>query len=109
MNKLLFSMTMAVAILCGCSSDEEESFAAADEAVSSGGLRLTSSVTPFEGEQLTRVNLAGNGFEDNDMIKIKVICPYVTSVTSWRPCTSPLPPMRLLRRVPFSLWRTCPT
>lgn len=43
------------------------------------GVSLSSSIVSFEGEQQTKVNLAGNGFEDGDMIRIKVICPYVSS------------------------------
>ena len=52
----------------GCSKDEPASV--------QGMLTFSTSVTGFDGEQMTRVNLAGNGFENGDKIKLKVICPF---------------------------------
>ena len=40
---------------------------------------LTSEVKPFDGETATRANLDGTGFEDGDWIRLKIICPFVTS------------------------------
>lgn len=52
-----------------------------------GALKLTSSVENFIGDTSTRVNDAGTVFEEGDLIRIKVICPYVTSTefgeTTW--------------------------
>ena len=45
----------------------------------SHGLTLTSSVANFVGESDTRVNVAGTQFVTNDLIRIKVVCPYVSS------------------------------
>ncbi len=42
----------------------------------SGVLTLTSSVNHFEGETVTRTNLAGNAFADGDRMKLKIICPF---------------------------------
>lgn len=52
-----------------------------------GALRLTSSVENFIGDTSTRANEEGTAFESGDLIRIKVICPYVTSTeygeTTW--------------------------
>lgn len=42
-------------------------------------LTISSSIAPFNDEEggITRTNLAGNAFDDNDMIRLKVICPFV--------------------------------
>lgn len=42
-------------------------------------LSLSFSVDPFESEVPTKANMEGTDFADGDMIKLKVICPYVTS------------------------------
>lgn len=41
-----------------------------------GTLSLTTSVVPFDGEDVTKTNLAGNAFATGDRIKLKIICPY---------------------------------
>ena len=52
-----------VLLLAACSSDQEE------QALPQGGvLQLTSSVSPFDGEGVTRTIVAGNAFENNDKI-----------------------------------------
>ena len=61
-------------MLWSCSTDNER-----ESDNNLHGVSLSSSIVSFEGEQQTKVNLAGNGFEDGDMIRIKVICPYVSS------------------------------
>ena len=61
-------------MLWSCSTDNER-----ESDNNLHGVSLSSSIVSFEGEQQTKVNLAGNGFEDGDMIRIKVICPYVAS------------------------------
>ncbi len=40
-------------------------------------LTISSEVLPYDGESMTRVNDQGTGFEQNDMIRLKIICPYV--------------------------------
>lgn len=60
-----------VLLLAGCSSDEKE-----QDVRQSGVLQLTSSVTPFDGETVTRTNIVGNAFANGDRIKLKIICPY---------------------------------
>ncbi len=58
-------------LLIGCASDED------DQVQSQGGvLQLTSSVTPFDGESVTRTNVAGTAFAEGDRMKLKIICPY---------------------------------
>lgn len=65
---------IASALLCGaCSSDE---IVPTEETQT---LTISSEILPYDGEVLTRVNDAGTGFEANDMIRLKVICPYVTT------------------------------
>ena len=61
-------------MLWSCSTDNER-----ESDNNLHGVSLSSSIVSFEGEQQTKVNLDGNGFEDGDMIRIKVICPYVAS------------------------------
>ena len=65
---------MTATILWSCSNDNIQ-----ESDNNLHGVSLSSSIVSFEGEQQTKVNLAGNGFEDGDMIRIKVICPYVSS------------------------------
>lgn len=65
---------IASALLFGaCSSDE---IIPTEEAQP---LTISSEILPYDGEVLTRVNDEGTGFETNDMIRLKVICPYVES------------------------------
>lgn len=40
---------------------------------------ITADLKPFEGEAMTRVNVAGNNFIDGDFIRMKIICPFVSS------------------------------
>ena len=61
-------------MLWSCSTDNER-----ESDNNLHGVSLSSSIVSFEGEQQTKVNLDGNGFEDGDMIRIKVICPYVVA------------------------------
>lgn len=42
-------------------------------------LSLSMSLEPFVSEHATKANLEGTDFADGDMIKLKVICPYVKS------------------------------
>lgn len=44
-----------------------------------GVVTITSDIEPFDGEALSRVNVAGDQFLDNDLIRMKIICPFVSS------------------------------
>ena len=57
--------------MAGCSSDEEELVQQ-----KGGVLTLTSSVNAFDGESVTRTNVAGTDFAVGDRMKLKIICPY---------------------------------
>ena len=59
-------------MLISCSADE------ATEQELQGVLSFATSVECFEGEHVTRTNIAGNEFEDGDKIKLKIICPFST-------------------------------
>ena len=67
-------LMLAGTALCGCSGNEV-AVPAEDKPV-----LFTGTSKPFEGEDSqSRVNVEGTGFTDGDFIRIKVICPYVTS------------------------------
>ena len=73
-HNILLYISLATTMLWSCSTDNIQ-----ESDNNLHGVSLSSSIVSFEGEQQTKVNLAGNGFEDGDMIRIKVICPYVSS------------------------------
>lgn len=73
-HNILLYISLATTILWSCSTDNIQ-----ESDNNLHGVSLSSSIVSFEGEQQTKVNLDGNGFEDGDMIRIKVICPYVAS------------------------------
>lgn len=75
MNKTLhiISAMLAAMALYGCSAHDDV-LPAADEP-----LRITSSIEPFDGDDVSRVNVEGNAFLTDDFIRIKVICPFVSS------------------------------
>ena len=67
-------LMLAGTALCGCSGNEV-AVPAEDKPV-----LFTGTIKPFEGEDIqSRVNVEGTGFTDGDFIRIKVICPYVTT------------------------------
>ena len=67
-------LMLAGTALCGCSGDEV-AVPAEDKPV-----LFTGTIKPFEGEDIqSRVNVEDTSFTDGDFIRIKVICPYVTS------------------------------
>lgn len=61
--------------MTACSSDE---IVQRDEQ-ESHAFTLTTDVLPFKGEAATRAKLDGTGFEDGDWIRLKIICPFVTT------------------------------
>ena len=73
-HNILLYISLATTMLWSCSTDNIQ-----ESDNNLHGVSLSSSIVSFEGEQQTKVNLDGNGFEDGDMIRIKVICPYVAS------------------------------
>ncbi len=72
-------------MLAACSSDNGEQ--EEQTLPKTGKLTITSSVNDFEGEGVTRTNLAGDAFATGDWIKLKIICPYVSNTligeTTW--------------------------
>lgn len=42
-------------------------------------LSITSDIRPFDGEMHSRVNVVGNEFIDGDYIRLKIICPFVST------------------------------
>ena len=87
MNRLSHTLLslLAVAALGGCASHSADEPMPADEP-----MQFSSSIVPFVGEgdgDLSRVNVAGNDFLQGDFLRIKVICPFVTSTeygeTAW--------------------------
>lgn len=58
-------------MLVACNSDEITSVGEKQT------LTISSEVLPYDGETMTRANEAGTEFDTNDMIRLKVICPYV--------------------------------
>ncbi len=72
-------------LLASCSSDDGQQ--AEQTLPKTGKLTITSSVNNFEGEGVTRTNIAGNVFATGDWIKLKIICPYVSNTligeTTW--------------------------
>lgn len=73
-NTSYLLLPLAALVISGCTADKEET-----HTPSSTGIQLTSSISSFKGEGETRVNLGGTGFENDDLIRIKIICPYVSS------------------------------
>lgn len=65
----------ALIVLASCSNED----ALPPEQKEEGKVTITSEVLPFEGEIRTRVNVEGNSFLDGDFIRLKIICPFVSS------------------------------
>ncbi|MCR4918750.1 MAG: fimbrillin family protein [Prevotella sp.] len=63
------------ALLTACSADDTD----LQQTEQPRGLRLTTSVNDFDGEDgspVTRTDVAGTAFTDGDWMKLKIICPY---------------------------------
>ncbi len=69
----LYFPALVVLLLSACNADENL------QCEPHQPLTISSEVMPYDGEPSTRVNEGGNAFETNDMIRLKVICPYVTT------------------------------
>ena len=72
-NKYLFAISAI--LLASCSSEVFED----DTLKDVRQVSITSDIEPFVGEDLTRVNVEGNNFLDGDFIRLKIICPFVSS------------------------------
>jgi hypothetical protein len=75
-KKVIYVLSlMAVAgTFSACSSD---SSVAPDDTAKEVALKITSDIVPMQGDAVTRVNDAGDSFESGDVIRLKLITPYV--------------------------------
>lgn len=74
MKKLYYYLyVLAVLIQTACSADNEEIEGMEEQHL----FTITSSIAGFEGESLTRTNLEGTAFAAGDLVRLKVICPFV--------------------------------
>lgn len=73
--KKTINIIIALLLFAACSSDT-----IVPEEPVAHEFTLTTDVVPFKGETpATRSNFDGDGFVDGDWIRLKIICPYVTS------------------------------
>lgn len=68
----LLALVLTAAAATSCSNDD---VAITDAAYD---INLTSDIQPFVGQGMSRANLDGNAFMRGDLIKVKIICPFVT-------------------------------
>lgn len=80
-NKIIIRLAqclpVAMMLLTSCSSDDATP--AAEDKAEKGVVTITSDIEPFDGETVTRVNVEGNSFINGDFIRLKIICPFVSS------------------------------
>lgn len=74
MNRFLLYIS-SVLLLVSCTNELSDDGTMAEKGI----VTITSDITPFIGETTTRVNVGGNGFIDGDFIRMKIICPFVSS------------------------------
>ncbi len=65
----ILPLWLAIVLPVSCTSLEQDR-------AEKGVLSLTTSVEPFDGEDVTKTNMAGNAFAVGDRMKLKIICPY---------------------------------
>ena len=65
----ILPLLMAIVMPVSCTSLERDR-------AEKGVLSLTTSVEPFDGEEATKTNMAGNAFAVGDRMKLKIICPF---------------------------------
>lgn len=70
MRKLASYILFVLLFACACNRALEPAH---------GVVTITSSLEPFAGEVATKVNVEGNNFIDGDYIRLKIICPFVSS------------------------------
>lgn len=73
LNNYIGLFSLPLVILSACFDDVSE------ELVEKQKLTIDSSIAFFEDEEevVTRANVLGTAFEDNDKIRLKIICPFV--------------------------------
>lgn len=71
------SLLYIASVLLFAACDEQTSVV--DDIEAAQTLMLSASVDPFLGETDTRANLAGTQFENNDWIRVKLICPFTNA------------------------------
>lgn len=76
-NIHLFTSIAFLLLFISCSKDEETGQTSPD--TPKGTVTITSEIEPFEGEPVTRVNVDGDRFLNGDFIRLKIICPFVSS------------------------------
>ena len=68
----LFFGLLTAALLAACTQDD-------DEAPTVGtGVTLRVSLSPFDGEKVTRTSVDGLSFEEGDRFRMKIICPHTS-------------------------------
>lgn len=73
MNRIArYILSFYVLSLASCASDEEMM-------QENRGLSISSTIENFEGDPVTRTNVAGNAFAEGDLIKLKIICPFTNT------------------------------
>lgn len=77
MKKLYFIFATSL-ILAACSADDTAIDSGTNGAMEHQALTFTTDIKPFAGETTTRTNFEGNAFMANDLIKLKIICPFVS-------------------------------
>lgn len=60
-----------ILLLAACTTDDAD-----QRLVSDGGFTLSTEIVPFEGGGMSRATMAGDEFDLNDWIRIKIICPF---------------------------------
>ncbi len=67
-----YILAFAALVLAACSTDNEEQGVAVQKP-----LTITSSIENFDGEQASRANVEGNQFAVGDLVRLRIICPFV--------------------------------
>lgn len=67
---------LLVQFYVSCSSDDAM---LKENSTAKGNVTITSDIKPFDGEIITRVNVQGDNFINGDLIRLKIICPFVSS------------------------------
>lgn len=75
-NPRILYLLVSTLWLASCSS---EMTGLTEHEETQGVVTITSSIDPFDGEPDSRVNVTGDNFLDGDLIRMKIICPFVTS------------------------------
>lgn len=71
----MLCVPVALLLLGACTADDALEVAPDGKSI----VTITSDIQPFEGEAFSRVNVAGNDFINGDLIRLKIICPFLSS------------------------------